>query len=267
LGQTLNTTRWKILADAVRGTSHNGTGQPCQDAWLTSFCGTNERTIVATLSDGAGSAAFAEIGASLTCESIISSISERLAKHPTVTQFTRATIVQILNEARIELIDQAESRKCDIRDFACTSLIAIVDPEIAVFAQLGDGAIVLSRADQYEPAFWPQEGEYANTTNFLTDINYSKTVEFKSFIEPIHEFSMFSDGLQRLALDYSTRLGHVGFFRPLFQRLAVQSNPDDLRPLFRQFLDSPRINDRTDDDKTLVLATRRETDGTAHQSS
>ncbi len=252
----LNVAEWKILADAVRGTSHQGNGKPCQDAFRTISCGPCESILVVALSDGAGSANFADVGATLTCDSLIGSIISRIEKLPTASQFTRQVFLEVFTDARIELIRETERRGCSLRELACTALLAVMSPDAAAFAQLGDGAIVIARGDRYEPVFWPQEGEYANETNFLTEDDFANALEAVVVDEPIYELAAFSDGLQRLALDYTSRSGHLGFFRPLFQRLQTEENLEQLLAPFRQFLDSARINARTDDDKTLVLATR-----------
>lgn len=74
--------------------------------------------------------------------------------------------------------------------------------------------------------------------------------------------ALFSDGLQGLAVNFAERAPHDGFFRPLFS--AVRAEPPghsrELSDRLQRFLDSPRVNARTDDDKTLVLATRRAAD-------
>ena len=49
---------------------------------------------------------------------------------------------------------------------------------------------------------------------------------------------------------------HVPFFTPFFIGLAAatQEQLDLLPELLKQFLSSPAVNERTDDDKTLALA-------------
>ncbi|EFC7107168.1 protein phosphatase 2C domain-containing protein, partial [Escherichia coli] len=49
---------------------------------------------------------------------------------------------------------------------------------------------------------------------------------------------------------------HVPFFTPFFNGLAAatQEQLDLLPELLKQFLSSPAVNERTDDDKTLALA-------------
>jgi hypothetical protein len=52
------------------------------------------------------------------------------------------------------------------------------------------------------------------------------------------------------------RVGHRPFFEPLFARLRGTVSGDELNEPLRQFLASPRVAQRSDDDKTLILATR-----------
>jgi hypothetical protein len=66
--------------------------------------------------------------------------------------------------------------------------------------------------------------------------------------------------LQRLALHYEGRTAHAPFFRPMFApvRAADPGRAETLSTQLAAFLGSQPVNARTDDDKTLVLATRRE---------
>ncbi|MGA0525444.1 protein phosphatase 2C domain-containing protein, partial [Escherichia coli] len=63
----------------------------------------------------------------------------------------------------------------------------------------------------------------------------------------------------RLALAFETKLPHQPFFEPMFSvlRRTEPSDCEGLSAQLGQFLNSPQVNERTDDDKTLVLATRR----------
>ena len=126
-----------------------------------------------------------------------------------------------------------------------------------MFAQIGDGAIVISSCETYETVFHPQSGEYLNTTNFLTDVDFEKKLEIRVVNARVSDVALFTDGLERLALRMSDCTPHEPFFRPMFDSLRTADNADDLREPLHQFLNSDPVNERTDDDKTLVLATRR----------
>ena len=106
-------------------------------------------------------------------------------------------------------------------------------------------------------AFWPDSGEYANTTRFLTDADYPIRLRLDRLSRPVARLALLTDGLQMLAIDYATAEVHARFFAPLFGVVAAATDQDQASADLAGWLDSPRINARTDDDKTLFLATRR----------
>ena len=61
---------------------------------------------------------------------------------------------------------------------------------------------------------------------------------------------------QRLALNMASNTPHEPFFAPFFNTLATSTpeQRDALETSLRTFLGSAAVNERTDDDKTLVLA-------------
>jgi hypothetical protein len=162
-------------------------------------------------------------------------------------------------EAVRERIDRAaSSRRLHRRDFSCTLLAAVVDPASAFFFQIGDGAIVYrGKGEAYLPALWPQSGEYANCTWFVTDDDAGKRLEWAT-ARGVHELAVLSDGLQALALSLASREAHAPFFEPMFAavRRVRPGRSERLQRGLQDFLDSAPVNRRTDDDKTLVLATR-----------
>jgi hypothetical protein len=145
-----------------------------------------------------------------------------------------------------------------IREFACTLLGAVLTRDRALFLQIGDGAIVIGMG-HYRPVFWPQGGEYPNETWFVTDPNAAARLECAALAEPIVEIALLTDGLQPLALHYQSRQAHAPFFRPCFNACATTPKPAAERCLtdaLAPFSGQPSINQRTHDDKTLILASR-----------
>jgi hypothetical protein len=248
---------WKYTKASVAGTSHHRVNRPCQDSChvlITQYGG--KPVLVVACADGAGTAEQSARGSHLACSSIADYVSKDLAEGLAPMEVDHDTLLSWYKRARGVIVELAAKESTDPRSFACTLIVAVVGEANAVFGQLGDGAAVVSKDERFLPIFWPQSGEYANTTNFLTDTNFDRHVEFARWDETITEFAIMTDGLQRLALDYSTRLGHQGFFRPLFRDLREVADPALLDGPLAEFLDCPRINQRTDDDKTLILATR-----------
>jgi hypothetical protein len=221
--------------------------------------GERSSLLVAVAADGAGTSGRASDGARLACEAILHQADLWGADaKTTLRSFGRKEVLAWVEAARQRISEVAVSQGLDRREFSCTLLVALVDDTAAVFFQIGDGAIVYGDLQgAYRPALWPQSGEYANTTWFVTDEDAAERVQSVA-AEGVHEVALLTDGLQSLALRLASREAHGPFFEPLFARLRREAHaaPDGLMGELRAFLDSPPVNRRTDDDKTLVLATR-----------
>jgi hypothetical protein len=66
---------WRVVAASVRGTSHEKTGQPCQDA----HCWDILAVLAVTVADGAGSATLGEVGATIAAQTAIDTLRRRAA--------------------------------------------------------------------------------------------------------------------------------------------------------------------------------------------
>jgi hypothetical protein len=213
--------------------------------------------LVAVVADGAGSSARAAEGARMACAAVLE-LATAGKGEPDLGGFRRDEGLRWLQVVRERLQAAATAEQVDWQAFSCTLLVALVDAQRAVFLQIGDGAIVYRAADgRFVPALWPQTGEYANTTWFVTDETACERLQAAAASD-VHELALFSDGLQSLALRFVSREVHAPFFEPMFERLRQEAAGDapELERQLRLFLDSPEVNRRTDDDKTLLLATR-----------
>jgi hypothetical protein len=275
--------RWRTVAASVAGTSHVEAGRPCADACAVRALRTKGggTLLVAVAADGAGASERAPEGARLACEAILEQAERRTKGAETRMKTRRASrvdkrrrpgrttpdrdlsgfgqedAVRWAAAAGQRIAAAARSRGLESRDFSCTLLVALVDEASAVFFQIGDGVIVYRGArGEYRPALWPQNGEYANSTWFVTDENLESRVQSVA-AEGVHEVALLTDGLQGLALRFVSREAHGPFFEPMFARLRRERGTGtSLHGELRAFLASPAVNQRTDDDKTLVLATR-----------
>ena len=238
---------WKLVYGSVRGTSHVVSGQPCQDYCTGSVIGSS---VAAVCSDGAGSAELSHLGSKTAVESF-----RQVVAHSESAP-ERAAIEAWVDAARERVLEEAAAQGTVPRQLACTLLAAIVGDGWAVFAQIGDGAIVFNGDEGYELAFWPDTGEYANTTRFLTDDDYREHLRIEIVARRVRELAVMTDGLQMLALDFKGVRVHNRFFEPLFRTVRNNPNEEALQTSLLEFMDSKRVNERTDDDKTLFLAVR-----------
>jgi hypothetical protein len=101
-------------------------------------------------------------------------------------------------------------------------------------------------------------GEYANSTRFVIDDDAAERLVVRRWDAPVQRAAAFSDGIQNLALDLASGQPHAPLFDHLFAvtERAAAGREEDLHGALVRFLNSPDVNERTDDDKTLALAVR-----------
>ncbi|HEY2740490.1 MAG TPA: PP2C family serine/threonine-protein phosphatase [Thermoanaerobaculia bacterium] len=252
---------WRYAAASAVGTSHEKQQRSCEDAHRCEVLQTaaGEAVLATFVSDGAGSALRAEAGSELACSLALDEVRNHLTAGGGIADLDISFVTAWLARLRTEVIARAEAESLRPREFACTLLGAVVGPESATFFQVGDGAIVVSQEDEYRWIFWPASGEYENSTYFATEANAAEHLQHAYVEQPIDELALFSDGLQRLVLDFRNRTAPAPFFRSMLSwvRAAGDDELPRLSAHLTSHLSSSVINDRTDDDKTLVLATRR----------
>ncbi len=245
---------WRVIGASVQGVSHIKSGQPCQDAHAWAVL--PDGTLIAVVADGAGSAALAEVGAQLAAKTAVNCLRRELIENalPVNEAAWRVLLFEGLKAARQRLEDEAQERGCALRDLAATLIVAVATAELAATAHVGDGAAVLKTADELLLLAAPQMSEYVNETTFLVSADYLQAAQFACWHGRVRQLALFTDGLQRLALQMPLQRPHAPFFAPLFQ-FAANAGADAEAQL-AAFLHSPRIADRADDDLTLLLAAR-----------
>ncbi len=247
---------WRYIASSVSGTSHVEQGTPCQDASIARLIRDDLLLLVA--SDGAGSATLSDKGSKLTCDTVLEEVTSYAASGGGVSGIDEVVVNSWLDAIIHRLHLQATVTDSPVRELACTLVAAVLDSEASAYIQVGDGGIVALEGDVYAPVTWPVGGDYANTTYFLTDDRGLERLQLLLKRPPTAEVAVFTDGLQMLALQFDSRRAHAPFFAPMFDRLRHEQPGDSilLGHALDEFLSSPAVNKRTDDDKTLILAAR-----------
>lgn len=248
---------WRHICQSVQGSVHNADGSACQDYCAVRTLGAGDAaTLVACVADGAGSTRFGGIGARMACETIVEHAVARFDADGSLAELTADDVLAWCDLARTAIAEHAETTQSAFREFASTLCVAITAPGKAVFLQIGDGAIVASRHGAMGVAFWPQSGEYINTTHFLTSPDFRDRVQTLAVDCEFSDLALLTDGIERLALRFDSLTPHPPFFAPLFQALRNTANAAGLERDLRQFLLSEFMQNKTDDDRTLVLAAR-----------
>lgn len=249
---------WRVAGASRTGRSHLRTGMPCQDAHRAGVLWANgEEWLLVVASDGAGSASHAETGSRVIVDTVFDVLEEQL-NSPGGSPLDTATLTVAAEEARQALERTAREESLNLRDLAATFLVALVGTQHAVLAQLGDGAMAFLAGNQWHCPVWPMHGEYANTTEFLTDDGAISRLQVRTLEMTIETVGVFTDGLERLVLQFDNQTVHAPFFErliPVLQAASPGTSVERDESLHR-YLGNEAIAERTDDDVTLVLAWR-----------
>lgn len=245
---------WKAVAASMAGTNHQRSGLPCQDfaAWATS----GADTIIGVVADGAGYARHADTGARLAAEATIHYLQRQqwLPQVPT-DDANRELAQTLLQEVRLVLQAQSQQNGCQLSELASTLLTLVATPDYLLAIQLGDGFIVARHAASvvYELVCWPQHGEYSNETVFTTSPHAAGAIAVRVMAGRYTFVCASSDGLEDVALGYPQQIPFPPFFRSFDDYLQASHDMATVEQDLCRFLDSPRLNARTHDDKTLLL--------------
>jgi hypothetical protein len=245
---------WRWASASVIGTSHIYNGDRLQDAYSVAKIG-NE-SFFAVVSDGAGSAKFGEYGAWLTCRFLAVRFREWVRVHPSLPSDVQLT--DWIDELRDRMSAIATRRKSSARQFAATLAAIVVTPDEALTLQVGDSAVVGRKGAEWHVLCWPENGEYASSTYFVTDDPEPRLHIIRHPLE-YDGFALFSDGVGELALSHLEQNAHPRFFDPMFRPVDAASGEGRLTELsakLAKYLAGPTVCERTDDDKTLILISR-----------
>lgn len=245
---------WRWVAASVTGQAHLARGEGGQDAYRVQSLG--GAGLVLAVSDGAGSASQAAHASAWLCDEACRWCAAQVRAGEKLDAQALLTFLQG------GLQTEADALGVPRRELAATLGLAVVRSEGAWCFGVGDSAVLADwdaedgKGTGLRPVFWPQQGEYANQTLFVGEIT-SEQAQTRT-LSGVRALALLTDGLHPAALQLAERQAHAGFFAPLLSALQGAA-PGDLPALQRSLaalLDSGRMRERSDDDKTLVLALR-----------
>lgn len=257
LQSNTHTPKWKYAYASVIGTSHINSNTTKQD-----FCKVEEYLVndvmylLVAVADGAGSAKYSDASSKYICKLFTRKAKSWLDKNK-ITELTRDTVLSwfLLFQkviARAVRLYHLESP----RDFATTLLFTILSVKGNIFIQIGDGVIAQGNSFDINCVFLPQNGEYLNTTYFASDKNIAEHFMFTHNTDNIERLVMHTDGIELISFDFTRMKPHVRFFNPLFDQLESSDGfgiDKETSEFIAGFLNCERVNQKTDDDKTLVI--------------
>ena len=253
---------WRYAQASVRGQSHIDQETECQDRLLCKIIESDAEgeILIGVVADGAGSTSHGQDGAEIACEFFADQIAEFLNSGNASLKSLNANFGKHwIAHFQQKVTEIASKNKNDLRDYATTLVSAVVSKTGAAFFQVGDGGAVFSvsgASNSYQFGVEPEDAEYINMTNFLTDETAFENLRFEYIEEEIEDLILFSDGIYAVAVDYQNNKPHEPFLMPMIAPLRNGSEINGLNEKLETFLSSPKLNEKTDDDKTIILASR-----------
>lgn len=254
--------KWNYAGASVIGQAHVNQETVCQDRLVCRTFSTESdgEVLIAAVADGAGSTTHGQIGAEIACEFF----AEQVEKFLTSGNASVGSLNEDFGKFFIEYFQEkigeiAKENKLELREYATTLIAAIVGKDLAVFYQVGDGAAVFStngETDSYTFGIEPEDTEYVNMTEFLTDDAAANSLRFVCVEKAVEDVILFSDGIYAVAVDYGKNKPHEPFLMPMIAPLRNGNSAEGLNEKLENFLSSPKLNEKTDDDKTIILASR-----------
>lgn len=193
---------WRLFNSSVQGRCHIREDIPCQDKTIARCFFDN--TYAIALSDGAGSARLSEIGAQITCETVV----RELANGFDCCWNSEDLILikkRILSAIIAEIIDAANECNNPLNEYASTLLAVVVKDDKYIAIHIGDGVIGCIRNQKTSVISAPSNGEFANVTTFVTSASALENMRlYKGTTDGMNMFVLFSDGAQQCLYNKAT---------------------------------------------------------------
>jgi hypothetical protein len=247
---------WLSFCTSLAGTARRRRATPCQDASASRRLGDSGEIVLLALSDGAGSASHSDLGAQTVVSHWLDAFTTLLHQCPdpdaALAESAATTLRTMLTTIRNSVEKDALAFEASPSDFSATLLGAVLTPSGALVAQVGDGAWVGCVNGVLGCLTWPTGGEFAGQTVFATSESAPYALQMVRLSNPPSALVGFTDGLERLLLDFRTQLAAEGFFRPLLQ--GLKASPQTFGAHLEEYLESAAVCERTDDDKSIAIA-------------
>ena len=282
--QSYTSNEWgMVIGASLRGKSHIESAVGCQDFHLYEDLGEGWHLLI--VSDGAGSAKYADRGSRGNCNVASKLLKEMLAANGWINNAVFPSELEWYIECRsifekMKLIYRSKAKEqnedTEETDFNATIILCLITPIGILVTHIGDGRMgYLSKADEWKSLMTPHKGEEANQTLFLQNlwtIPHVPAFRVSGVLVPevriIREVPiavvLISDGCERAAWECSiyndltgrfedVNLPHPAFLNPLLD--SIISEKEDKLQLLIDIMDrGTKACEQERDDKTMLIA-------------
>ena len=235
------------------GRGHAESAAPCQDAYATKVLGSVGSV---ALADGAGSRKHSDRGAQICVDAVSGFVAKQFDTLLRLSE-TRPEAVSemILQCAVVALRRYVRRKKYGLEDLACTLLFAAYKEGHVLAGHLGDGVIGVQDATEVRVLSLPENGEYANSTFFVTDKGAASRLRIYQFdVTGTVGLMLMSDGTAESLFNRSTK-GLAPAVETMFG-WARKLPAKKLSAILEQNLEQVFRAKTTDDCSIAILTTR-----------
>lgn len=248
----VNYKMWHSVQSSIQGKSHIEQNIPCQDK---TFIYNDDDISVFSLSDGAGSAKYSHFSAEKLTQEIAYFIKDNYnSLYSENPNNTKTLIFSIIDKCLSEL---KHTHSCENHDLSATLLCVAIKNNSFICFHIGDGVIGCLDQDELKPISLPSNGEFVNTTSFVTSKNRESEIRIvKNELNAIEGFFLMSDGSAEGLFHKKTRQ-----FSPAIKKLIVYCNLMPLEKLSEEITQSLKntLSKITKDDCSLIISAKRKT--------
>ena len=223
---------------------------------------------VAVIADGAGSASRSDEGSRLAVDTAVATVAQGINLHPAVASAERMAQSLVrgpYDEPNTRWNGMGQRNDVPTRELAGTLIVAFASEDLVTAAQGGDGAAIACDigSGSAKTLCAAHTGEYANKTTFITSRSQPHEIAPVGHA-PGHEYdsvALITDGLQNLALKMPEREAFLGFRNPMLNDQAQTDEPEAVSARLHSFITGERVQSRTTDDVTIIIAARHRRGG------
>lgn len=185
------------------GRGHAGSATPCQDAYAMKVIGS---VGCIALADGAGSRKYSDRGAQICVDAVSKFVAKQFDTLLRLSESRPALVSEmILQCAVVALRRYVRRKKYGVDDLACTLLFAAYKDGHVLAGHLGDGVICVQDGAEVRVLSLPENGEYVNSTFFVTDKGASSHLRIYQFdVTGSVGLMLMSDGTAESLFNRST---------------------------------------------------------------
>ena len=248
--------QWQVVGCSAIGTKHIVGETLCQDAVCYEMI--SGQVIIGAVSDGMGSAKRSDVGSKLAVQTALSQIknTQYWLNQPKNDEGAREIFRSVLGKVQAALKKEAENEGYSVEDLNCTLLAFVATPEWLAAMQVGDGLIVVRpKGQDYQLLFMPDKGEHPNETTPVTSSHALEEMQVCVKSGSYEFICAATDGIENISLIKPENWRPFeGFFKPLEEQIMLSTKSlAHKKKEIEDFLNSEQINQKTDDDKTLLL--------------